>query len=125
MITSKYQSIAATKRVLVDYLASAEADCRLRQRLGVSSERELLERLGCDFQHLSGRDISQQTLFLPCWRGPRLATTDTLRTCPLGIRWQRRAGLGKFDVEEAIEGPFTLSSTVRDVLDHRWPTAHD
>jgi len=120
-----YTSLARSKRVLVDYLASAEADRRLREHLGVSTESELLDRLGCDFYHLSGRDISQQDDFLPCWRGPRLETTDTIRTCPLGIKWQRREGLGKFDVEEAIEGPFTLSSTPWEVLDHRWPTAGD
>ena len=105
--SSFYSSIARKKRVLVDYLASAETDRRLRKHLGVCSESELLDRLGCDFYHLSGRDISQQEGFLPCWRGPQLALTDTVRTCPLGIKWQRREGLGKFDVEEAIEGPFT------------------
>lgn len=118
-------STRPNKRVLVDYLASAEADRRLREYLGVSSEAELLDRLDCDFYHLSGRDVSQQEGFLPCWRGPRLETTDAVRTCPLGIKWRRREGLGKFDVEEAIEGPFTLSSTPRDVLDHRWPCAAD
>ena len=108
--------------MLVDYLASAEADRRLRKHLDVSSESELLDRLGCDFYHLSGRDISQQEAFLPCWRGPQLDVTDAVRTCPLGIKWQRREGLGKFDVEEAIEGPFTLSSTPKEILDHRWPS---
>ena len=122
---AELQTIAEHKRVLVDYLASAEADRRLREHLGVSSEAELLNRLGCDFYHLSGRDISQQEGFLPCWRGPQLPFTDTVRTCPLGIRWQRRGGLGKFDVEEAIEGPFTLSSTARDIHEHRWPSAGD
>ncbi len=111
--------------MLVDYLASAEADRRLREYLGVSSEAELLERLGCDFFHLSGRDISQQEGFLPCWRGPQLNDTDAARTCPLGIKWQRRKGLGKFDVEEAIEGPFTLSSTAKEIVNHRWPSARD
>ena len=113
------------KRVLVDYLASAEADRRLRRHFGLTSESELLDRLGCDFYHLSGRDISQQTAFLPCWRGPQLETTDDVRTCPLGIRWRRQEGLGKFDVEEAIEGPFSLLSTVGDILNHRWPSARD
>jgi uroporphyrinogen decarboxylase len=123
--SSFYASMARKKRVLVDYLASAEADRRLRKHLDVSSEAQLLDRLGCDFYHLSGRDVSQQEGFLPCWRGPQLAVTDTVRTCPLGIKWRRRRGLGKFDVEEAIEGPFTLSSTVQEILDHRWPSAGD
>lgn len=123
--SSFYSSIARNKRVLVDYLASAETDRRLRRHLGVGGERELLDRLGCDFYHLSGRDISQQEGFLPCWRGPQLALTDTVRTCPLGIKWRRRDGFGKFDVEEAIEGPFTLSSTPREILDHRWPFPRD
>jgi uroporphyrinogen decarboxylase len=122
---AEFQTIATQKRVLVDYLASAETERRLRKHLGVRSEADLLDRLGCDFYHLSGRDISQQEGFLPCWRGPQLALTDTVRTCPLGIKWQRREGLGKFDVEEAIEGPFSLSSTAQDILDHRWPSARD
>jgi len=123
--SSFYTSIASKKRVLVDYLASAEADRQLRKYLDLSSESELLDRLDCDFYHLSGRDISQQQGFLPCWRGPQLETTDTVRTCPLGIKWQRQQGLGKFDVEEAIEGPFTLSSTPREILDHHWPSTSD
>ena len=121
--SSHYASVSGKKRVLVDYLASAGADRRLREYLDVSGESELLDRLGCDCYHLSGRDISQQELFLPCWQGPPLELTDAVRTCPLGIKWQRRTGLGKFDVEEAIEGPFTLSSTAKDVLDHQWPSA--
>lgn len=123
--SSHYASVSGTKRILVDYLTSAEADRRLRKYLDVSSELELLERLGCDFYHLSGRDISQQDAFLPCWRGSQLDSTEAVRTCPLGIKWQRRKGLGKFDVEEAIEGPFTLSSTAKEILDHRWPSARD
>ena len=122
---ARFQMVARQKRVLVDYLACAEADHRLREYLDVSSESELLDRLGCDFYHLSSRDISQQEGFLPCWRGPRLHVTDAVRMCPLGIKWQRREGLGKFDVEEAIEGPFTLSSTPQEILDHRWPCAED
>ena len=70
--SSFYSSVAREKPVLVDYLASAETDRQLRQRLEVSSESELLDRLGCDFYHLPGRDISQQPGFLPCWRGPQL-----------------------------------------------------
>ncbi len=111
--------------MLVDYLASAESDRRLRDHLNVSSESELLEQLGCDFYHLSGRDISQQEHFLPCWQGPQLESTESVRTCPLGITWQRREGIGKFDVEEAIKGPFTLSSTSAEILAHRWPSAVD
>lgn len=123
--SSHYSAVSRKRRVLVDYLASAETDRRLRKHFGLSRESELLDRLGCDFYHLSGRDISQQESFLPCWRGPRLDTTDAVRTCPLGIKWQRRGGLGKFDVEEAIEGPFSLSSTAKEILDHRWPSARD
>jgi uroporphyrinogen decarboxylase len=123
--SSFYASRASEKRILIDYLASAESDRQLRNHLGIASESELLDRLGCDCYHLSGRDISQQEGCLPCWRGPRLDTTDTVRTCPLEIKWQRGRGLGKFDVDSAIEGPFTLSSTVQDILDHRWPSARD
>jgi uroporphyrinogen decarboxylase len=123
--SSFYSSISGKKRILVDYLASGAADRRLRKHLGVSCESELLDRLTCDFYHLSGRDISQQEGFVPCWRGPQLDVDDVVRTCPLGIKWQRREGLWKFDVEEAIEGPFTLASTVQEILDHRWPSSRD
>ncbi len=45
----------AAERVPRDYMAHPVADARLRACLGVASERELLDRLGCDFYYLPGR----------------------------------------------------------------------
>lgn len=53
----------------VDYLAHPETDRKLRAALGVTTERELLDRLGCDFFYLPGRDISQNEGALPFYAG--------------------------------------------------------
>ena len=109
-----------------DYLAHPETDRRLRAALGVDSERDLLDRLGCDFFYLPGRDISQNEGALPYYKQrARLAFTETERTCPLGIRWRRGVFASKFAVDEAISGPFTDASTVADILAFPWPTAAD
>lgn len=113
-------------RVPVDYLAHPETDRRLRAALGVETERDLLDRLGCDFFYLPGRDLSQNEGALPYYkRRERLALTAAERACPLGIRWQRGAFASKFAVDEAISGPFTDASTVADILAFPWPTAAD
>lgn len=109
----------------VDYLAHAETDRKLRVHLGCSSEEELLDRLGCDFFYLPGRDISQNEGFLPYYRGPTLAMSETERTCAFGIRWRRGAYDSKFSVDEAIAGPLATIETERDILRHRWPTPAD
>ncbi len=110
----------------VDYLAHPETDRRLRAALGVETERELLDRLGCDFFYLPGRDISQNEGALPYYRDrERLALTATERTCPLGIRWQRGAFASKFAVDEALAAPFTDLTTVEEILAFPWPTAAD
>ncbi|NQU75454.1 MAG: hypothetical protein HQ546_03945 [Planctomycetes bacterium] len=116
---------AQTDRVPVDYLAHSQTDRKLREHLGCGSEEELLDRLGCDFYYLPSRDISQNEGFLPCYRGPKLPTTATERTCPLGIHWTRGAYDSKFCVDEAIAGPLADAHTERDILNHRWPTAKD
>ncbi len=110
----------------VDYLAHPDADRRLRAALGVSTERDLLDRLGCDFFYLPGRDISQNEGALPYYKhARRLCFSETERVCPLGIRWRRGAYDSKFAVDEAIAGPFTDTSTVADILAFPWPTAAD
>lgn len=113
-------------RIQVDYLAHRRADHALRQHLGVANERELLDRLGCDFFYLPGRDLSQNEGILPYYRGRLPAMTATERTCPLGIRWHRGAYDSKFTVDEAISGPFQKSDlTIAEIRDHAWPTAAD
>ncbi len=110
----------------VDYLAHPETDRRLRAALGVTTERELLDRLGCDFFYLPGRDLSQNEGALPFYtHRDRLAFTATERTCPLGIRWHRHAFASKFAVDEAIAGPLAESATAADILAHPWPKAGD
>ncbi len=116
----------ASDRLPVDYLAHPEADRKLRAVLEVNSERELLDRLGCDFFYLPGREISQNEGALPFYKhSARLAISPAERTCPLGIRWRRGAFSSKFAVDEAIAGPFAESATVADILAFPWPTAAD
>ena len=116
----------AADRPPVDYLAHRETERKLRTALGVASERELLDALGCDFFYLPGRDISQNEGALPFYKhAARLTATDSERTCPLGIRWRRGAFDSKFAVDEAIAGPFDETTTVADILDFPWPTAAD
>lgn len=116
----------ASDRPPVDYLAHPEADRKLRAALGVTTERELLDRLGCDFFYVPGRDISQNEGALPFYKHrDRLAFSDRERTCPLRIRWQRAVFASKFAVDEAIAGPFTDGSTAADILAFPWPKAAD
>jgi uroporphyrinogen decarboxylase len=105
----------------IDYIAKRDADQMLKRHFGVSAERELLDVLGCDLYHLSARDISQNEAFLPIYRGPRLAASDTQRTCPFGIRYQRAAYDWKLGADEALEGPLEKAESAQDVLKHPWP----
>ena len=116
----------APDRPPVDYLAHPETDRTLRAALGVTTERELLDRLGADFFYLPGRDISQNEGALPFYRrADRLAISATERTCPLGLRWRRGAFASKFAVDEAIAGSFAESATPADILAFPWPKAAD
>lgn len=112
-------------KIPVDYLAHYETDKKLKEYLGVQTEEELLERLGCDFYYLSGRDISQNEGFMRFYKGRALDITERERTCPLGIRWIRGAYDHKFSVDEAIAGPLQDAETEKDVLRHNWPKASD
>ncbi|MFZ2656139.1 MAG: uroporphyrinogen decarboxylase family protein [Victivallales bacterium] len=116
------------KKIPVDYLAHKSADSKLKAHLGLNSECELLDYLGCDFFYLPGRDISQNEGALPFYRGklPAMTETETERICPLGIRWRRGAYASKFTVDEAISGPLQKQElTVREILDFPWPEAGD
>lgn len=120
MLSFKNKNII--KSPLVDYLATREVTHSLFNYLAVHTERELLDRLDCDFYYLSCRDISQNECCLPFYNGPKLEFSETERTCPLGIRWKRKALNDKFGVDEALTGP--LSGWVtgeNDILTYKLP----
>lgn len=111
-------------RAPIDYLAHHELDRRLKTHLGVNSESELLDALGCDFFYLPARDLSQREDFLPYDKhADRLELTDAERTCPLGIRWRREVRAAKFSVDEAICGPLQDTTDPQHVLRFPWPKA--
>ena len=125
-MTSKERFLAACEhrypdRVPINYVATPDIDRRLREYYGAGSERDLLDRLGCDFYFLSVRDISQNETFYSIYRGPELPMTETERTCPFGIRYQRKVFKGKFAADEAIRGPLEGATSVQDVLKHTLP----
>ena len=111
--------------VLVDYLAHKKTDERLKEYFNITTEEELLDKLGCDFYYLPGRDISQNEGFMKFYKGPALDICETERICPFGIRWHRGAYDHKFNVDEAIRGPLENAETEKDILDHKWPKASD
>ena len=96
-------------------------DRKLKAFYGLNSERELLDKLGCDFYYLSVRDISQNESFMSIYRGPELNYTATERTCSLGIRFRRSSYDWKFGADEAIRGPLENASSPADILKHPLP----
>jgi uroporphyrinogen decarboxylase len=108
-------------RLPIDYLASLGIHHKVMQYYGLQTERELLERLGCDLYYLPARDISQNEGFLKIYRGPRLPSNDSERTCPFGIRYARTVGDWKFGADEALEGPLEKAESSQEVLDFDWP----
>jgi len=112
-------------KIPIDYLADPETDKKLRKHFGCETEEQLLDRLGCDFYYLPGRDISQNEGFFKYYKGPTLNITEKERTCALGVRWFRGAYESKFSVDEAIAGPLENAETEQDILSHRWPTVQD
>lgn len=125
-MTSKERFAAACAhtnpdRVPINYLAQPDIDARIREFCGVTTERELLDTLGCDFYFVSCRDISQNETCFPIYRGPALPMTATERTCPFGIRFHRKAGAGKFAADETIRGPLESATTPAEILRHPWP----
>ncbi|MGI6031397.1 MAG: uroporphyrinogen decarboxylase family protein [Eubacteriales bacterium] len=114
-----------TTEPLVDFMVSRQENQKLMDYLQVHTERELLDAVGSDFFYVPGRDISQNEGFLPYYKHS-LPMDDTHRTCPLGIRWLRRAYDSKFSVDEAVEGPFQSEDvTAQDILNFPWPKASD
>jgi uroporphyrinogen decarboxylase len=111
----------APDRVPIDYMAAAEVNKRLKVFYQVSTEKELLDRLGCDFYYLSCRDISQNETSWPIYRGPKLDVTDSERTCPFGIRYLRKVFADKFGADEVVTGPLAGADSVQDILDHPLP----
>jgi uroporphyrinogen decarboxylase len=108
-------------RVPIDYMAGAAVTEKLKTLYQVSTERELLDRLACDFYYLSCRDISQNETSWPIYRGPKLDVNDSERTCPFGIRYQRKVFADKFGADETVMGPLSDADSVQDVLDHPLP----
>lgn len=108
-------------RFPIDYQAKRDADRILKNHFEVKTERELLDVLGCDLYHLSARDISQNEAFLPIYRGPALPASETERTCPFGIRYQRSAYDWKFGADEVLASPLENAESPEDVLKHPWP----
>lgn len=110
--------------LLSDYLADRQVSIETMNYLGVQTEKEMLDKLGVDFYYLSFRDISQNECCLPFYNGPPLFLDESFRTCPLGIRWNRKVRDDKFGVDEAIEGPFAKEGiTEKDILNYTWPKA--
>jgi uroporphyrinogen decarboxylase len=108
-------------RVPIDYQSKRETDTKVKAALGISTERELLNALGCDFYYLSVRDISQNETSVPIYRGPKLETTREERVCPFGIRFRRGVRDDKFGADEALAGPLERAETVKDILSHPYP----
>lgn len=105
----------------MDYQAGRAFDTKLREFLGVQTEEELLDRLGCDLYYLSARDISQNESSKTIYTGPELQSDAKHRICPFGIRFKRDVGDDKFGVDEAIAGPLEGASTPGEILDYAWP----
>ncbi len=108
-------------RPAVDYLAHPKVTEDLMAHYKIDTETELLDTLGCDFYYLSCRDISQNESCLPIYKGPKLDMSDTERTCPFGIRWQRGVYNTKFAVDRSICGPLQNAQTEQDILNYSWP----
>ncbi len=49
--------------------------------------------------------------------------TQSERTCPFGIHFQRGVGNSKFAVDSSIKGPLEDATTEQDILQHNWPKA--
>lgn len=110
------------KSLLVDFMATREVTRSLLQYYTLKNEKELLEKLGCDFYYLSCRNISQNECCIPYYKGPKLKITESERTCPLGIRWKRKVYDDKFGVDESITGPLSGGLiNEEDILNYQLP----
>jgi uroporphyrinogen decarboxylase len=118
----RFKNKHVEKPILADYLATKQVTKYLFDFLTVKNERELLDKLGCDFYYLSFRDISQNESCMPYYNGPELSMSPSERICPLGIRWKRMVYDDKFGVDEAIEGPFASESVdEEDIINYNMP----
>ena len=113
------------ERIPVDYLAHPAIDAKLKRHFGVEKEIDLLDQLGCDFNYLSCRDISQNECSVPFYKGTKLVSTLTERVCPFGIRWKRGAYGSKFAVDELIRGPLENVTSPQEILNHKLPSPAD
>lgn len=120
----KISNKAIEKVVPTDYLATRQVTDTLLDYFSLKNERELLDKLECDFYYLSFRDLSQNESCVPFYRGPELKFSEDERICPLGIKWKRTAYNDKFGVDEARKGALPgFSTTEQDVLKLRLPKA--
>jgi uroporphyrinogen decarboxylase len=125
-MTSRERFIAAMAhkcpdRVPIDYQSKHTVRAKLLELYGISTERELLDTLGCDFYYLSVRDISQNETSWPIYKGPALSFTDTERLCPFGIKFRRAVGNDKFGADETVSGPLEKAETVKEILAYPFP----
>lgn len=118
----KWHMLKTTKKgLMVDYLAVPEADKKLKQYLGVSTEKELLDAINSDFYYYSVRDISQNEGFMKCYQNS-LPVSETRRQCALGITWNRGAYDSKFAVDEAVDAPLKHVTSSEEILRYPFPT---
>lgn len=110
----------------VDYLATKKVTKSLYDYFSINSERELLDKLGCDYYYLSCRDLSQNECSTTFYKGDRIKISGDKRTCPLGITWRRGAFDDKFGADEAISGLLDSPEiTEKDIVEMKLPTPGD
>lgn len=105
----------------VDYLAHPITDNNLKRYYDITTEKELLDILNCDFYYLSCRDISQNESLKSIYKGPELKSTVEKRICPFGIGWTRGAFQSKFAVDESTYHPLEQAQSEKDILSFKWP----
>ncbi len=119
--TQKLLSRKARGNVPIDYMAHHITDRKLKEFYCISSEKELLDKLGSDFYYLSCRDISQNESLKTIYVGPEIEYTDQSRNCPFGMGWTRGAYQSKFTVDEALYNPLGGAQSEKDILEYSWP----
>ncbi|MGI6374634.1 MAG: uroporphyrinogen decarboxylase family protein [Anaerolineae bacterium] len=95
-------------RTPMDYWTTPEADCRLKRHLGVSTDRELYERLHIDRPIGAG----------PRYVGPPLSADEDI----FGVRYRDVSyGLGSY--REAVTHPLARYASVAEIeADYAWPS---
>jgi uroporphyrinogen decarboxylase len=105
----------------IDLQALAAARKKVMNHYHISTERELLEALGCDFYYLSVRDITQNETCFPIYHGPKIEVNDKTRGSPLGVIFNREGYDDKFSADLMICGPLYNAETEKDILDCPFP----